>query len=209
MRKIVKEINIYKFEELKEETQNKIIKDFKDQLINQNFNNFSDEIKLHLKDNYKLYDLEVDYSLNYCQGDGICFYNNRYNLLSYEVLKNKDIKNANIFEKYIIENNLINDKLLDYLCEGYNLGIFKRNINYSYASTCFIDYEYYYNDDEKEAINKYIDSLVNILYKLYINICEELEKIGYSNYDVADQEVKEYIEDNEFEFLENGEIYEA
>ena len=209
MKKIVKEINIYKFDELKEDTQNKIIKDFKEILINDNFDMLSENFNYILKDNYKLYNFEINYSLSYCQGDGVCFYNNKYNLLSYEVLKNKDTKNANIFEKYIIENDLINDELLQYLENGYNLGIFKRNSNYSYAATCFIDYEYYYNDDEKEAINKYIDSLVNILYKLYINICEELEKIGYSNYNVSDQEVKEYISDQEFEFLENGEIYEG
>lgn len=208
MKKIVQEINIYSFDELKEETTNKIIKNFKDKLIDQNFNNFSDDIKFYLKDTYKIYDYEIEYSFSYCRGDGICFYNNRYNLLSYEVLKNKDIKNANIFEKYIIENNLINDKLLDYLCEGYNLGIFKRNSNYSYASTCFIDYEYYYNDDEAATTSNYIDLIAEKLYILYLSICEELEKIGYSNYDVSDQEVKEYIEDNEFEFLENGEIYE-
>lgn len=209
MRKIMKEINIYSFEELKEETQNKLINDFKDILSNDNFDMLSEDYNYILKEKYKLYNFEINYSLSYCQGDGVCFYNNRYNLLSYEVLKNKDVENANIFEKYIIENDLINDKLLQYLENGYNLGIFKRYSNYSYASTCFIDYEYYYNDDEQETINKYIDSLVDILYKLYINICEELEKIGYSNYDVSDQEVKEYIEDNEFEFLENGEIYEG
>ena len=208
MKKIVKEINIYSFEELKEDTQNKIMKDFKEILINDNFDMLSENYNYILKEKYKLYNFDINFSLSYCQGDGVCFYNNKYNLLSYEVLKNKDIKNSNIFEKYIIENDLINDELLQYLEDGYNLGIFKRNSNYSYATTCFIDYEYYYNDDEKETINKYIDSLVNILYKLYINICEELEKIGYSNYNVSDQEVKEYISDQEYEFLENGEIYE-
>ena len=34
MRKIVKEINIYNFEELKEDIKNKLINDFKDILIN-------------------------------------------------------------------------------------------------------------------------------------------------------------------------------
>lgn len=209
MRKIVKEINIYKFDELKEETQNKLIKDFKEILINDNFDMLSENFNYILKEDYNLYNFEINYSLSYCQGDGVCFYNNKYNLLSYEVLKNKDIENANIFEKYIIENDLINDKLLYYLCEGYNLGIFKRNSNYSYASTCFIDYEYYYNDDEEGTTSDYIDLIAEKLYILYLSTCEELEKIGYSNYDVSNQEVKEYIEDNEFEFLENGEIYEG
>ena len=92
MKKIVKEINIYSFEELKEDTQNKIMKDFKEILINDNFDMLSENYNYILKEKYKLYNFDINFSLSYCQGDGVCFYNNKYNLLSYEVLKNKDIK---------------------------------------------------------------------------------------------------------------------
>lgn len=207
MRKIVKEINIFNFEELKPEVQEKIINDFKEILINDNFEVLEENYNYMLKENYNLCDYEIEYSLSYCQGDGFCFYSDRYNLLSYTVLKNKDIKNANVFEKYLIENNLINDILLNYLNDGYNLGIFKSDRHYSHARTCYIDYEYYNNDDEEETINKYIDMIADRLYTVYLSICNDMEKIGYSCYDVLDEEAKDYIIDNDYEFLENGEVY--
>lgn len=207
MRKIVKEINIFNFEELESDIQKKIINDFKEMLVNDNFELLEENYIYKLENDYKLYDYEIEYSLSYSQGDGVCFYNNRYNLLSYTVLKNNDIKNANVFEKYLIENNLINDKLLNYLNDGYNLGIFKGGNNYTHAYTCIIDYEYYYNDDEQETINNYIEDIKHKLYDVYINLCGELEKIGYSCYDVPDDEVKEYIDNYNYEFLEDGKIF--
>ena len=209
MRKILKEIKIFDFEELKEETQKKVVEDFKSDLIDENFNIFRDDIYMYLEEMYKMVGYEVEYDLSYCQGDGLCFYNNRYNLLSYTVLKNNDLKNANVLEKYIIENNFNNDLLLEYLGNDYNLGIFKIDSSYTHARTCKIDYEYYYNNDDEEekAINDYITYLIDKLEKLYINICNELEKIGYSCYDVTEEDVKECINANGYEFLENGEIY--
>lgn len=211
MRKIVKEINIYNFEELKENIQNKLISDFGEILINDNFEFLEEDLSRKLEEDYKMNDYKIEYSLSYSQGDGLCFYNNQYNLLSYTVLKNNDIKNANVFEKYLIENNLVNDILLNYLNDGYNLGIFKSDSRYTHAHTCNIDYEYYYNNDlgleEQTSINDCIAQFKNELYKIYLNICIELEKYGYKCYDVSDNEVKSYIIDNEYEFLENGKIY--
>ena len=44
MKKITKEINIYNFEELKAEIQNKLINDFRENLVNDNFEVFFPEI---------------------------------------------------------------------------------------------------------------------------------------------------------------------
>lgn len=205
------EINIYNFEELKEEIQNKLINDFRENLINDNFEMLSENYHYILKENYKLYDFKIEYSLSYSQDDGVCFYNDRYNLLSYTVLKNNDIEQANVFERYIIENNLVNDILLNYLNDGYNLGIFKNNKRYTHAHTCIIDYECYYNNeiglDEQDLINDYILELKHKLYDVYLNICKDMEKIGYSCYEVTDEEVKEYIDNNDYEFLEDGIVF--
>lgn len=206
MRKIVKEINIFNFDELKPEVQNKLINDFRETLVNDNFELLYENYIYILKENYNLCDYEIEYSLSYSQGDGFCFYSNRYNLLSYTILNNKDVKNANVFEKYLIENNLVNDILLNYLNDGYNLGIFKGDRRYTHARTCYIDYEF--NDDKQETIiNDYIVEIKNKLYDVYINVCREMERIGYSCYDVPDEDVKEDINANGYEFLENGEIY--
>ena len=112
MRKITKVINIFNFEELKTEIKSKIIDDFREIIINDNFEVLEENYNYMLEDTYKLYGCKIEYDFSYSQGDGVCFYNNRCNLLSYTVLKNKDIKNANVFEKYLLENGLVNENLL-------------------------------------------------------------------------------------------------
>lgn len=207
MRKITKVINIFNFEELKPEIKSKIIGDYREILVNDNFEVLEGNFNYMLEGTYKLYDCKIEYDFSYSQGDGVCFYKNKCDLLSYTVLKNKDVKNANVFEKYLMENNLVNDNLLNYLNEDYNLGIFKNDSGYTHARTCSIDYEFYNGDDEQETTNKYIGMIADKLYSVYLSICKEMEKIGYSCYDVSDDEVKEFISCNEYEFLENGKIY--
>ena len=127
-------------------------------------------------------------------------------------IKNKK-DDINSFEKYIINNYSQNDieLILEYLNSGYCLKVYKSDSMYAHKYTCAIDFEFYYNDNKEleNKVNELIEKLVDDLQvNVYYSICDEMEEIGYSCYDVDQQDVEEYIECFEYEFLEDGSIYE-
>lgn len=68
-------INVYEFEELKPDVQEKVIYDFRGQ---NEYSFLSDDLNYQLMKLLKKYkikydDLKLYYSLSYCQGDGLCF----------------------------------------------------------------------------------------------------------------------------------------
>lgn len=83
-------INLYKLEELDPKVQEKVIKDFRDNLdfpfldenLNENLKELLKKNKIHIVKNLKLY-----YSLNNCQGDGVCFVG-AFNWKNYKVCIN-------------------------------------------------------------------------------------------------------------------------
>lgn len=209
------EITLYNIDELKtinNKAYEKILNDTREYLINTNFEYADYDVIEILKDRYNL-DIKKDnicYSISYCQGDGFCFIDD--NILSYTNIKNKS-DNCNIFEKWIIDN-LKDDELtllLDYLNCNYNLSIKKISHNYCHAHTCKIDYEYFYSSDD----NKYLDRINDFIYKLteklfndvYISICSDIEKILYGYYEIDDNDVIDFIKDNEYMYDVNGIMY--
>ena len=205
MRKI--EMNIYKFKELKEEVQKKLLDDFRNDLIDANFNYLEEELNHVLTNDYNLNDFNISYSLSYSQGDGVCFYNKNINILNYYILKNNDYQKANAFEKYVLDNYKNSEdfyKLLEFLNFSNRIYIEREYTNYSHYNTCKIDYDCYSTDE----IIDFVYELSRELKKnVYIPICEKLEEIGYKCYDVSDDKVLEYITYNEYEFYEDGNIY--
>lgn len=209
------EITLYNIDELKtinNKAYEKILYDTREYLINTNFEYAAYDVIEILKDRYNL-DIKKDniyYSISYCQGDGFCFIDD--NILSYTNIKNKS-DNCNIFEKWIIDN-LKDDELtllLDYLNCNYNLKIIKKSHYYCHAYTCKIDYEIFYSSDD----NKYLDRINDFIYKLteklfndvYISICSDIEKILYGYYEIDDNDVIDFIKDNEYMYDINGIMY--
>lgn len=207
MRKIEK--NIYKFYELSKEIQEIVKEKIKDEIIEDNFEFFSEDLKDWLENHYNLKNFEIDYSFAYCQGDGCCFYR-KNGIISYFNLKNNDLTKMNIFEKFIIENykNEELDFILKYFNEEYNIYIEKISYHYTHKYTCDINYEIYssYNNDEKEKIMELINGLVVQFKELYYKICDEIEEIGYNYYEVSEDELLERINEYEYEFNEDGEV---
>lgn len=210
-----KEITLYNIDELKtinNAAYNKILDDTRDILIDSNFNYSADDVLYILKDKYNL-SIDKDnifYSISYCQGDGFCFIDN--NILSYTRLKNKS-DDMNIFEKWITDN-LSSDEmmlLLDYLNCNYNLSIIKTSHRYCHAYTCIIDYEVFYSSDNE----KYLDDMNDFIYKLskklfnnvYVKICSDIEKYLYGYYDIAEDDVIQFINDNDYYYDIDGNMY--
>lgn len=208
MRKITVEYQLYNYNELDEKVKEKVKNEISENIIEDRFYFLKDDLLEYLNYNHNISDCELDYSFSYCQGDGCCFYD--INLLNYFNIKNK--KNLNSFEKNIIEKytdeeiNLI----LQYLNDGYNIYIKKNGYHYSHKYTCYIDFEFYYDDNKEleNKINELIEKLADDLQKnIYYKICDEMEKIGYDCYNVIDEEIENYINDYGLEFYKNGDFY--
>ena len=211
MKTITKIINLYNFDELSEKAKQKVLNTEKEYLYNNHCNNLDDFICDCLY-NYGMEDAKYNYSLNYSQGDGVCFYN--INLFSYTRLTSKDYnKKLNKFE--IEALTLLNEKeykmFLQYLNAGYNIKIVKNSSMYCHSHTCTLEEEYYYNDDaeEEKAINNLIYDLKKKMENIYYNICYEIERLAYNYIEcISDDEIKEDINylqsDCGLMFLEDG-----
>lgn len=211
MRTITKIINLYNFDELSEKAKEKVLNTEKEYLYNNHCNNLDDFICDCLY-NYGVEEAKYNYSLNYSQGDGVCFYN--INLFSYSRLTSKDYnKRLNKFE--IEALTLLNEEeykmLLQYLNEGYNIKIVKNSSMYCHSHTCTLEEEYYYSDDaeEENKMNNFIYDLKKKMENIYYNMCYEIERLAY-NYieNISNDEIKEDINylqsDCGLMFLEDG-----
>ena len=211
MKTITKIINLYNFDELSEKAKQKVLNTEKEYLYNNHCNNLDDFICDCLY-NYGMEDAKYNYSLNYSQGDGVCFYN--INLFSYTRLTSKDYnKKLNKFE--IEALTLLNEKeykmFLQYLNAGYNIKIVKNSSMYCHSHTCTLEEEYYYSDDEEEEnkMNNFIYDLKKKMENIYYNMCYEIERLAYNYIEcISDDEIKEEINylqsDCGLMFLEDG-----
>ena len=173
-------INIYKFEELEPEAQEKVLSDFREQeefyfledCLTEDLKQELDKNKIEYND-----DLKVLYSLSCCQGDGFCF-------IGTFKTKNAEFKithNSRYYHKKSTEIVLINLKVGKEFKDIYDL-----------------------NDKQENKADKILIDFEN----QYYNICDDLEKLGYAYIDdtLKDEHIKENIELNEYTFRSNGEM---
>lgn len=203
MKKITKEYTVYTFNELNKETQNKLIESYKKNEFNMEIHNdnFHQDTIEYLKSEFVNSDLEIYYSLSYCQGDGLYITGN-LNLLDMlekikEQFNNKELKTL---KHYINESDGFvklhnNNWYYDFHYEDNAAELrfaLLDNISYRYSN---INYE---------LIQKFSFSASQFLYDL----SKELEKQGYKDiYEIDDEEAIEWYECNDFMFLENGEFF--
>lgn len=162
-------INVYKFEELKKDIQEKVLNKFREW---ETFDFLDDELQEFLEQLLKEYKIKVliesiklYYSLNNCQGDGVSFTG-------------------------------------EFKYKNYLVYIKKRDYHYSHKYTVNIEIETKNGNDAKEEVYKEFEGI-------YLCICNEIEKIGYSIIEdtLSDESIKENIEINKYEFFENGDIF--
>lgn len=209
MRIVTKEVKIFKLEELGRAEQEKAIFLIRENLVNAMYENLEEALLEKLNTVYGLDPDAVYYSLGYCQGGGVCFVIK--NILNWTNLKAEGNKNA--FE-LAVENLEKNEKenVLEYVNADYNIGIEKSWWNYQHSHTCNFVWEKYKNDDigKEVAVNSTVEKLCSeggAFYELYHRICSELEDYGYKLLDYPYEEVENYIQEADVEFLENGSIF--
>ena len=165
-------------------------------------NIFFEDIMLYLRDNFKLSELKVMYSLGYCQGDGLNIYGN---LNLYDFL---DIWKASEKEKRTIKF---------YVDRAFYNYTFEYNNRYCYSCK-FIDKKHI-EDTVEEFITELQDNQIanmkhSLIFQFFYTIIDyfknldaEFEKAGYNYlYNCSDEEVEDFCTANDYYFTEKGEL---
>lgn len=198
MRKL--EVNVYKFNELKKQVQTEVIAKIREWKIEDAFKDLKDYLYEVLEYTYDLKVNKLIYSLSYSQGDGLSF--SCSDLLESKYILNEIKQNLSRYEKAMF-TKLRNNGIIYYLKSECNTG------HYCYASKNQLELQldqYPYGNYTTEFKEKLYDKILDIVGDVYMDICKDLETIGYGCYNVSDKEVIDYINDLELEFFENGEV---
>lgn len=195
METVTRNYQVYDFKELSKEAKYYAIEKWYE---NEDYPFLEDYIQeeLHQLDEHEIFeDIKLQYSLSYCQGDGLSF-SAHINLKNF--LDNIYSKKLQQFKKDTIQN---------YIYKCYSKG---NTGHYCYASKSDIEYyENYQNGIERKYIDILWQDILEEIKKYYMNICNNLEKYGYSilEYRMNDEEFSEFCEDNEYKFFENGKMF--
>lgn len=208
MIEVINKINLFKIDELSKESFNKAKNDYEYGEIELNNEFFQKEIKDDIFEKYDL-DAKFQYSLSYCQGDGLSF--DCDNFLTTKVI--------NIIKKSLTKKEIY---ILNFLVKyGYKIFSKNNNFHYCYASKNQINsdidiyaYNYYKNEYPKTKL-KYdefyesIEKIENLIKDFYIEVCEKYEDQGYRTiyYSYDDNEFINLCNEYNYYFYENGKFY--
>lgn len=201
------EIKIYKFEELSDKAKEKVRESFmQDEIYNELF---AENIIEILKTDYPDSDLNIQYSLGYCQGDGFNIYGK---------LGKKDI--LKIYkESYLKPTEKQVKTIAFYIDNEMNIELERNNSHYEYS--CKFN-QLRYIEDETDGIidnlkdyfrlrqinGEIINDCLMAVYKHFQKLDKEFEKKGYKClYEFSDERIKEECDANEWEYTEDGELY--
>ena len=201
MRKVLIEKEVFKFEELSEKSQNKIMEnercfwqdDF--ELCIQNF----------IENNFPNSNLKYQYSLNYCQGDGFKFYGkiDIRDIVKIVSLSVSEIEILNEIEGYLYFKKHYNKRYCYSLTfnEYFNIDKILSILEYDYKENAVLfDYSFICYEN---ILNKILNGLREFFNKEEKNF----EEYGYKIlYPTAEDLIKEeYFYD--YEFFKNGDIF--
>lgn len=209
MRTITVEYNVYKYNELSNEAKEAVKEWY---LENQEPFFFTEMCKEDLYVLFGKNNLDVQYSLASCQGDGL----NIYGKINAESIINclDNHYGGTQFEEF--ENVLTEEEKKAILSYAEDCGKIEIPMNnrYCYSIAEYIDIvenwmwelEWHngYTNINEEALQKF-EKLVR---EMFGKLCKTYEKWGYDYfYEISDTDLEEVCEANEWEFLENGMIF--
>lgn len=183
--------NVYKFEELSEEQQKKVIEKHRD--INVDFQGYDETTLEDLKDELEKLGFsspEISYSGFWSQGDGASFTCTDIDILKF--LKEKKLVTKYRECKKDIEEGEI------------SASIYRNTHHYSHENSCSISIDDYH----AKASDKILLELENELEKARLELCEKIYKRLESEYDylTSDEVVKETLLCNDYDFTIYGKI---
>lgn len=203
---ITKTYDVYKYNELSDSAKEKVKEWY---LQGQEPFIFSEDCKEDLRNLFGKNNLDVQYSLSYCQGDGFNIYGkidaeNIFNCLE----KHNGGTQLAKFENVLTEKE--KKTILHYAKECGEIEL-PMNSRYCYSLADYIDiaedWEYKlvdYKNLNTEVLKKF-EKLVKGIFN---TLCRSYEKWGYEYfYEISEEDLKEMCEVNEWEFLEDGTIF--
>lgn len=180
----IKQIQVFNFEELSDDTKEKILNKFREQ---NEYHFLKENLKEELSDKLKAKNIKetgetiLRYSLSCSQGDGLSF------------IGDFEFKGLNFcLELGNLSNHYSHSHTIDIIAETD-------------------DYEE--NGDITDEINTLKemenDKIEKEFKRLFFKICDQLEKSGYNFIESEDSEenIKENIKANDYKFLVNGDIF--
>jgi hypothetical protein len=187
------ETEAYTFDELSDDAKEKVIEYFrKHKEVMLDF--FKDDCILYANEK-GFEDIELQYSLGYCQGDGLSFSAQEYTML-------KDL--------YLQELGKGKEKTAQLLADNSTFVCTGNEGYYYFASSSDIDlyienYTSSINTD-CENMNEVVNNVRLKLEQIYCDVCKELETRGYNEieYQYSDECIIEDIQCNEYEFTKEG-----
>lgn len=206
--KIVKEFELYKYEELSSEAKEKAKREYLDNLEPALF---TDMVETDLKTVFPNSDLKVQYSLNYCQGDGLSVYGS----LDFEDIFNILKGNDSVLTEGIDPFSEKEIKTLRFYAN--EKGALNVDINQRYPFFC--DWCYNFADNwidtfecnglsfiRTDLIYRF-DKTVKIIMRRY---CKKWEDAGYKFfYEIDNESMEEMSDDGGLEYLGDGTLYVA
>ena len=209
MRTEIVEYKVYKYSELDEDAKEKVKEWY---LEGQEPFIFTEDCKQDLYNLFGKNNLDVQYSLASCQGDGF----NIYGKIDAEsIFKCLEKHNGGTqlaeFEDVLTEKE--KKTILHYAKECGEIEL-PMNHRYCYSLADYIDIaedweyklNYYsgYKNINVEALNKF-EELVRDIFGI---LCSSYEKWGYEYfYEISEEDLEEACEANDYEFLEDGTIF--
>lgn len=182
-----KTVKVYSFSELSNNAQEKAINNYYE---NEEYFYLSEDLNEELNqiDSY-FYDTKIYYSLNYCQGDGLC------------ILGDFDFDKW-IKDKYNFKQS-VNDTVYNLVYSVKS----KSNRRYCFASKSDIIVETDPYLDKYPNLEDLINSIINDIREYYMDICKKLELYGYSilDYRMDPIEFSDYADANNILYLPSGE----
>jgi hypothetical protein len=187
------EIKLYKFTELSEQAKNVAIEKQRNHEID--FDWFSDYCHEQISEKGFKGNIKLQYSLSYCQGDGLsfsCDYFNNLNALFVEILGTEK------------------QKTIDCIINNCSLKIKGNDRRYCYAHRNDINFEldnYYVKSSTN--LDNLISEVESKLKDLYIDLCNELQKQGYDDIEnqYSDEYITETLIEKDYYFTIDGLIY--
>lgn len=199
--------NVYKYNELNTKAQERVRERYVANYRTPEL--FSEMLDEDLEIVFGENDLDVEYSLNYSQGDGLNVYGSISLTQILDAAEQCDwLTYFDAFRNCFTEYE---KALIRRYAEDYDTVNIPRNTSnmYHYCHADHIDYAGDYmlhvdDDADADLLNRVNAALIS----LFSEICASYEEWGYEFlYDIDDDTLSEVFEANDWEFTEDGELY--
>ena len=200
MRTITTTTNVYKFEELSPESQANALDKYREWMTDDPYW-YTCETEYHkdLLTEQGIVKPEIYFSGFWNQGDGAVFECKSIDLI-------KLINSLGIKDEHKFIYDLLTDDKLD-----VSAGIARTSNYYSHERTARLTIDLYWlgSDEHEDTVLEKLKDLENELEQWRIDYCKEIYNALQSEYETiqSDDVLKEHFVENEYEFLEDGTMY--